>query len=147
MQENCEKKGVNVTQLAAIIKEQQPTLYRIYRGLSKNPHLRIIEKLENYFGVKYMPDGSVVYKATGSYTGAFSVQEKQTDYAVKPAIEVAGMKINSMEEHLLSLYRKLSGSSQRHVDLLVNHIYSLEHPDDLIANPTNGKKKKEATKQ
>jgi len=26
---------------------------------------------------------------------------------------------------------------------MVNHLYSLEHPNDLKANPTNGKKKKE----
>lgn len=134
MQENCEKKGVNVTQLAGIIKEQQPTLYRIYRGLSKNPHLRIIEKLENYFGVKYTKDGSVV-------------KQELAEYDVKPPVVVAGMKINSMEANLLKHYSKLSGSSQRAIDLMVNHLYTLEHPDDLAANPTNGKKKKETEKQ
>lgn len=134
MQDNCEKKGVNVTQLAAIIDEKQPTLYRIYKGLSKNPHLHIIEKLENYFGVKYTKDGSVV-------------KQELAEYGVKPPVVVAGMKINSMEANLLKHYSKLSGSSQRAIDLMVNHLYTMEHPNDLSANPTNGKKKKETAKQ
>lgn len=69
-------------------------------------------------------------------------RQEPKEYAVKPALEIAGMKINSMEENLLKHYSKLSGSSQRAVDLMVNHLYSLEHPDDLVANPTNGKKRK-----
>ena len=59
------------------------------------------------------------------------------------AITVAGIKINTMEENLLAQYSKLSGKSQNAIDLMVNHLYSLEYPDDLKANPTNGKKKKE----
>ena len=78
---------------------------------------------------------------------ASEARQELRDYAVKPPIEVAGIKINSMEENLLKLYSKLSGSSQRTIDLMVNHLYSLEHPNDLTANPTNGKKKKEAAKQ
>lgn len=59
------------------------------------------------------------------------------------SIVVAGVKINTMEENLLALYSKLSGKSQNAIDLMVNHLYTLEHPNDLKANPTNGKKKKE----
>lgn len=75
------------------------------------------------------------------------LKQEKTEYSVKPGTVVAGIKINSMEENLLSHYSKLSGSSQRAIDLLVNHLYSLEHPEDLKANPNNGKKKKAMEKQ
>lgn len=71
------------------------------------------------------------------------VKQEQAGYTTKPALVVAGMKINSMEANLLEQYSKLSGKSQNAIDLMVNHLYSLEHPNDLKANPTNGKKKKE----
>lgn len=60
-------------------------------------------------------------------------------------IYVGGMTIQSNETNLIMMYRKLSGGSQRALDLLANSLYEMEHPDDLKANPTNGKKKKEKT--
>lgn len=75
------------------------------------------------------------------------VKQETKEYVVKPGTVVAGIKINSMEENLLKHYSKLSGSSQRAIDLMVNHLYSLEYPNDFSANPTNGKKKKESAKQ
>ena len=93
----------------------------------------------------YFFDG--IETAQGEFKSGFSVQQQQASYNVKLGTVVAGMKINSMEENLLNLYRKLSGSSQRALDLMANHLYTIEHPNDLVANPTNGKKKKEAAKQ
>lgn len=81
------------------------------------------------------------------YSKTSELKQEKAEYAVKPGTVVAGMKINSMEENLLKHYSKLSGSSQRAIDLMVNHLYSLEYPNDLAANPTNGKKRKVTEKQ
>lgn len=130
MQENCERKGVNVTQLAELLKENQPTLYRIYKGASKNPHLRIIEKLEQFFGVKYSKDG-------------LGVKQEPAEYSKGKSVIIGGKVIPPLHQLMLDKYLLLSGSSQNAIDMMVNRLYSLEHPNDLTATPTNGKKKKE----
>jgi len=77
-----------------------------------------------------------------------SLQQTASTYEVKPAVAVAGMKIKSNEAILLEHYKKLSNQSQQTIDLLLNRLYELEHPNDLVANPTNGKiKKKERETQ
>lgn len=50
-----QRRGINATQLAQGIKENQPTLQRVLSGETKNPGLRIVKKLESYFQETYMP--------------------------------------------------------------------------------------------
>ncbi|MFD1121858.1 hypothetical protein ACFQ2T_05035 [Methylophilus flavus] len=64
-------------------------------------------------------------------------REPHRSELVKPGMMVAGVKINSMEENLIKHYSRLSGTSQNIIDMMVNKLYSLEHPKDLAANPNN----------
>jgi transcriptional regulator with XRE-family HTH domain len=122
MQAQCDRAGVNVTQLSKIIDVPQGTLSRIYSGKSKNPHLWIIERLEKYFDVKFSTESN-----------ALKAKQDAAPYEAKPSIVVAGIKIESTEAHLLKLYRKLSTTSQTAIDLMINRLYELEHPSDIVA--------------
>lgn len=50
--------GFNSQTLADAIEENQPTIYRILTGETKNPRLHIIKKLESFFNEKYNFDKS-----------------------------------------------------------------------------------------
>lgn len=75
------------------------------------------------------------------------IKQDVAEYKAKPPLIIAGKEIPPLEQLMLEKYLKLTGSSQNVVDMLVNRLYSLEHPNDYSANPTNGKKKKAMEKQ
>lgn len=52
LKNKIDEHGTNATALAEAIKENQPTLQRILSGETKNPRLKIIKKLEDYFSDK-----------------------------------------------------------------------------------------------
>lgn len=54
LQVQMDKREINATALATAINENQPTIYRILTGETKNPRLRIISKLENFFSEKFV---------------------------------------------------------------------------------------------
>jgi len=49
LKEKMNEREINATALAEAIKENQPTIQRILSGETKNPRLKIIKKLEDYF--------------------------------------------------------------------------------------------------
>ena len=49
-------RGLNPTTLAERISENQPTIQRIVSRETKNPRLKIIKKLEDFFNEKYSGD-------------------------------------------------------------------------------------------
>lgn len=96
-------------------------------------------KAASYLGV------SVDWLSSGlgsMYNKKSELRQERSEYQVKEPTVVAGIKIKSNEAILLEHYRKLSNQSQQTIDLLLNRLYELEHPNDLQANPTNGKAKK-----
>jgi phage repressor protein C with HTH and peptisase S24 domain len=52
LESKIKEQGTNPTELAGAISENQPTIQRILSGETKNPRLKIIRKLENYFSEK-----------------------------------------------------------------------------------------------
>ena len=48
-----EQRGLNSATLADAIDENQPTIYRIITGETKNPRLQIVKKLEYFFKADY----------------------------------------------------------------------------------------------
>lgn len=52
LESKIKEHGTNPTALAGAISENQPTIQRILSGETKNPRLRIIRKLEDYFSEK-----------------------------------------------------------------------------------------------
>ena len=48
-----EQRGLNSATLADAIEENQPTIYRIITGETKNPRLQIVKKLEYFFKADY----------------------------------------------------------------------------------------------
>jgi phage repressor protein C with HTH and peptisase S24 domain len=62
---NMEKRGINATALASAIDENQPTLQRIISGETKNPRLKIIKKLEEFFAEKYAGEASDLSTLSG----------------------------------------------------------------------------------
>lgn len=71
------------------------------------------------------------------------LKQEPIDYGKGQSVVIGGKVIPPLHQLMLDRYMLLSGSSQNAIDMMVNHLYSLEHPNDLTANPTNGKKKKE----
>jgi transcriptional regulator with XRE-family HTH domain len=109
--------GINATQFAEAIKENQPTIQRILSGETQNPRLKIVKKIEDYFNRKFE-------------------QDKPSD----TSIIVAGIKIDSNEKNLIDMYRALSSDSQNTIDLLANRLFVLEHPGNRKAQPFTKKK-------
>jgi phage repressor protein C with HTH and peptisase S24 domain len=62
---NMEKHGVHATALAEMIDENQPTLQRIITGETKNPRLKIIKKLEEFFKEQYAGEPSDLNTLSG----------------------------------------------------------------------------------
>lgn len=56
LQTRMDERSLNSASLAEAIGENQPTIYRILTGETKNPRLHIINKLETFFNVKYSND-------------------------------------------------------------------------------------------
>jgi phage repressor protein C with HTH and peptisase S24 domain len=53
------------TSLAPLIGAEQPTLYRISTGETKNPRLKIIKKIESFFGEQYSEDAEDISTLSG----------------------------------------------------------------------------------
>lgn len=53
IEKKLEDRKLNPTQLAEAIGENQPTLQRILSGVTKNPRLKIIKKIEDFFNDKF----------------------------------------------------------------------------------------------
>lgn len=54
--EKMTESGLNSASLAEAISENQPTVYRIISGETKNPRLSIVKKLENFFKSEFSQD-------------------------------------------------------------------------------------------
>lgn len=54
---------------------------------------------------------------------------------------------NELERQLIMFFRTISEENRDDLINYANYLYNKDHPNDLTANPTNGKKKKEAAKQ
>jgi phage repressor protein C with HTH and peptisase S24 domain len=57
--------GLTPTSLAPLIDAEQPTLYRISTGETKNPRLKIIKKIESFFGEQYSEDADDISTLSG----------------------------------------------------------------------------------
>ena len=71
------ERGTNATKLAEAIKENQPTIYRILSGQTKNPTLRIIKKLEAYFADENREPLQYNVKDFSKYTDKLNNEQNQ----------------------------------------------------------------------
>lgn len=56
LKHKMQDRGLNSATLADAIGENQPTVYRIITGETKNPRLNIIKKIEKYFDEQFLGD-------------------------------------------------------------------------------------------
>jgi len=109
--QQLEAAGLNPTQFAEAIKENQPTIQRILSGETKNPRLKIVKKIEDYFNNKYEQEA-----------GLF----------------ISGVKIDSFEEQLLKVFKALRTGHREAIMMMANKLYEIDRPNDTKAT---GKKK------
>lgn len=121
-QQLAEKTGVSQGLISDLEKNVYPTSSHV-------PKMASILKVD----ALYLSDGVMPHN---------EVNQQKSEYKTTQKLIVAGKEIPPLHELMVEKYLKLSGASQNIIDLFVNRLYSLEHPDDLTADPTNGKKKR-----
>jgi transcriptional regulator with XRE-family HTH domain len=109
-----DEREINATQLAEIIKENQPTIQRILSGETRNPRYKLVKKIEDYFNGKFEPDRRRL---------------------PNQAVIIGGITINTNESNLIDMYRLLSHESQNTLDMMANRLLELEHPENRKASP------------
>lgn len=105
---NIEERGLNATQFADAIKENQPTIQRILSGETKNPRLKLVKKIEAYFKSEYI--------------GKESQQIHIKDFS----FYTDNKRVAQRLEELLNYFVVLDESQQETILRLINDMYGLK---------------------
>jgi len=134
------------------IEEHQTLLREALKALvDKETQRNVVEKAGlnqtvlsgNYHGRKGIGDETIA-KLDKAYPewrerSNESMAAQASNDAVKKSIN-----LNEFKRQLIYFYDRMSNSNKEALVLIANRLYDIDHPNDLLSNPTNGKKKKEA---
>jgi hypothetical protein len=99
---------------------------------------KVARAMENY---------AIINGHQNIYPYFFDGFKKNSESAPVAKLKISGVEIDTYEQQLLKVFASLSTGHKDAVLLLANKLLEIDRPNDLKANPTNGKKKKEHLEQ